>query len=73
MSNTSSIKSSKHQKNIKKNIKKKNKKKHKCGGSDLCNSVDTTYVYDPYCLDINNEKKKVWLCENCFQEISNDI
>ena len=49
MPNTSSIKSSKYQ---------NNKKKHKCGGSDLCNSVDTRYVYDPYCLDINNEKKK---------------
>ena len=50
----------------------KQKRKHKCLSCEKI-KADVKYVENPYSVEINDDRKKQWLCEDCVEEYRGQI
>lgn len=48
-------------------------RKHMDGYCDICGSANAHYRAEPYMQDMYNKTVMVWLCDNCYNNIVDDI
>lgn len=44
-----------------------------CEVCGMRSSVKVKYVVNPYALEIDGETIKMWSCDDCFQQLCDDI